>query len=193
MPAGIPPLRPARRRRKPVAVAGRGNRRACGGAQAVRHLRPRPQRFRQPPERHCETADQARPGVQPHPCRRHRRCAMAPRRAGTWQRLQRHRRPSGAAAGCGDLCRRADGYRAAARNSFRFRPTFAHGAVFLWREQARFERGGQGGRLSFPLSGLPFGVRRNVGGRRLERRGRRRRKKRNEEVVIEAIARKCYG
>ena len=33
---------------------------------------------------------------------------------GTGRRLQRHRRPSGAAAGRGDLCRRIDGGRAAA-------------------------------------------------------------------------------
>ena len=57
-----------------------------------------------------------------------------------------------------------DGRRAAARNSLRDRPTFAHGAVLLWREQARLERGDQGGRLSLPLSRLPFGVRRHVGG-----------------------------
>ncbi len=30
----------------------------------------------------------------------------------------------------------------------------AHGAVFLWREQARLERGDKGERLQFPLSGL---------------------------------------
>ena len=45
------------------------------------------------------------------------------------------------------LCRRADGRSAAARNSFRSRPTFAHGAVLLWREQARFESGTESGRL----------------------------------------------
>ena len=36
------------------------------------------------------------------------------------------------------------GDRAAAGNSVRDRPTFAHGAVLLWREQARFECGDQG-------------------------------------------------
>ena len=53
--------------------------------------------------------------------------------------LQRHRRPAGAAAGRRRLCRRADGRRAAARNSVRDRRTVAHGAVLLWREQARLE------------------------------------------------------
>ena len=58
---------------------------------------------------------------------------------GAGARLQRHRRPAGAAAGCRRLCRELDGDRAAARNSVRDRPTFANGAVILRREQARFE------------------------------------------------------
>ncbi len=65
-----------------------------------------------------------------------------------------------------------DGRRAAARNSLRDRPTFAHGAVLLWREQAGFQRRHQAGRLPVPLSGLPDRIRRHVGGGRLA--GRRR-------------------
>ena len=74
--------------------------------------------------------------------------------------LQRHRRPAGAAAGCRRLCREIDGDRAAARNSVRDRPTFAHGAVLLRREQARFERLDQGGGLF--ASRFPTTARRSI-------------------------------
>ena len=79
------------------------------------------------------------------------------------RRLQRHGRPPRAAAGRRRLRGRPDGRRAAARNFFRHRPTFAHGAVLLWREQAGFQRRYQAGRLPVPLSGLPARLRRHVG------------------------------
>ena len=97
----------ARRGRKGVAGARARNRRASRRPQAVRHLRAGPQRLRQSRQRHGEAADQARPGVQPHPCRRHRRRAVASRGTRTRRHLQRHRRPARAAAGRGRLCRRS--------------------------------------------------------------------------------------
>ena len=62
------------------------------------------------------------------------------------------------------------GVDAAAGNSLRHRPTFAHGAVLLWREQTRRQCGDQGGGLSLSLSGLPRRLRPYVGKRRLARR-----------------------
>ncbi len=103
--------------------------------------------------------------------------------------LQRHRRPAGAAAGRRHLCRRADGRHTAAGNSVRDRPTFAHGAVLLWREQACRQHGDQGGRLSLPLSRLPQGIRPYVGRGQL---ARRRGAQPDEAVVIEIARRACY-
>ena len=55
-----------------------GHRQARRDLPAVRHLWARPQRHRQPQGRHGAAHRQAGPGVQPHPCRRHR--------AGAWRR-----------------------------------------------------------------------------------------------------------
>ena len=49
--------------------------------------------------------------------------------------------------------------------AFETRRTVADGALLLWREQARLQRRDQGRRLSLPLSRLPAGARRHVGGR----------------------------
>ena len=99
---------------------------ACGIARAnlppCRHLRPRPQRHRPAARRHGASHRQAGTGVQPHPCRRHRRSVCAAMLAPPGARhLQRHRRRAGAAAGRCRLCRRAVAHAAAAGGRVRRR------------------------------------------------------------------------
>ena len=91
MPAGIAPLAAARRGRAGLAGLRPRARRAGRGAAALRHLRTRPQRLRQSRQGHGAAAGQAGPGVQPHPCRRHRRRAQASRARPHRRHLQRHR------------------------------------------------------------------------------------------------------
>ena len=59
--------------------------------------------------------------------------------------LQCRRRRAGPAAGCGRLCRGPDGRRAAAGGALRQGRALAHGALLLWRQQARRQRAHQAG------------------------------------------------
>ena len=148
MPAGVAPLGAARRGRTGLAVASGasagvpvavlGCPASTARAAMLSSTSPTARRGGWSSRARCSTASMS---------------PTSPARSGIWRgretrrRLQRHRRPAGAAAGRRRLCRGIDGDRAAARNSVRDRPTFAHGAVLLWREQARFERGDQGRRV----------------------------------------------
>ena len=102
------PRRPPRPRRGGVA----GVRPAGPHLPPRRHLRPRPQRLRQPQGRHGPADRQAGPGVLAHPCRGHRdRARGLDRPAAARGDLQCLRRRAGPAPGRGGLRRRADGRR----------------------------------------------------------------------------------
>ena len=161
MPAGVAPLRHAGRGR--AGMAGARAARSAGRWPILRLsgiYGPGRNAFVNLAERHRAAAGQAGPGVQPHPC-----ATTSPARCGIWRRRNRGgifnvtddepAPPQDVVA----YAAVADGRRAAAGNSLRDRPTFAHGALLLWREQACRQCGDQGRRAiasAFPTTASAF-------------------------------------
>ena len=152
MPPRLGPLPPARRGGECLARLRRRDRRAARHHPPRRHLRARPRAVREDPPRHRPPHRQAGPGVQPHPCRRHRGDRRSRLRAARERHLQRHRRRARPAGRGSGARRKAPRPPAAAGGDLRRRRHDADGPQLLRREQARPEREDQSRTLGVRLA-----------------------------------------